>query len=172
MRTVIDWIFSTPKGAEYKMLPFLVVAWDQLYSIFVAQLLYTRERLDVMYEEGTEEVIHILSWNFPLELVGVAIIEELLFRIIPLIVLIRYVNNRFIIIVSVLVLSASFALIHGGWEKIFLQGVGGVVYSILFIKYSAGGTKFLQASLVVILVHIIFNAVTTLLAVSAGATTF
>ena len=46
-----------------------------------------------MYEEEAEEVIHILSWNFPLELVGVAIIEELLFRIIPLIVLIRYVNN-------------------------------------------------------------------------------
>lgn len=171
IRSVINWIFSTPKGAEYKMLPFLVIAWDQIYSIIVAQLLYTSTQLESMYgEEVATVVVPTLWWEYLIDLVAVVTLEELIFRIIPLIILIRYVKNKFIIILSVLVLSVAFALIHGGWEKVLLQGVGGVMYSIIFIKYSAGGTRFLQASAIVILMHIIFNLVAKLISISAGGT--
>ena len=109
------------------MLPFLVIAWDQIYSIIVAQLLYTSTQLESMYgETAATAVVPTPWWEYVIDLVAVVTLEEMVFRIIPLIILIRYVNNRFIIILSVLVLSVAFALIHGGWEKIFLQGVGGV----------------------------------------------
>ena len=170
MRPVIDWIFSPPTKREFMRLPFIILAIDVVYSIVAIGVMELLNLGSEMIEDP--DATPIASWEFPVIIISVSVIEELLFRIIPLVILIRYVNNRFVTLFSVIALSVSFGLIHSGWESVPVQGVGGILYSILFIKYAENGTRFLQASAVVILVHTIFNAILTLAIVLGGDTTF
>ncbi len=170
MKHITNWVFTRPQGAEYWLLPLFIVAWDQLYNIVVAQLLYSNTLAEGTI--ATEEVVLVASWQFPFELILGATLEELVFRIIPLVILLRYMPNKLVTGASVLALSVAFAFIHGGWPTLLLQGIGGVVYSIVFLKYADNGKRILEASAVVILVHIIFNIMAVLLSVSSGGDTF
>lgn len=170
MQRALDRIFSYPKGSEYMLLPLFIVAWDQLYNIVVAQLLYSKAAIDAV--TIANDRVLVASWGFPFELILGATLEELIFRIIPLALLLRFTRNRRIIIVSILALSVAFAFMHGGWPTLLLQGIGGVLYSILFIKYADNGKRLLEACAVVVLIHIIFNLLAVMISVSAGGAYF
>ena len=169
-RQALDWIFRPPTAKEYMRLPFIVLGLDLLYNLAVIIVLVLLG-IDPEPVDDTHAV-PIASWWFVLSIVWVSIEEEVIFRIIPLVLLLRYVRNRVIIMVAVLAISALFGYVHHGWESIAMQGVGGVLYSILFIKYAENGTRYYQASAVVILVHTIYNAIIMMIYGASGGTTF
>lgn len=64
------------------------------------------------------------------------IIEEFLFRWIPLRLAKRFIKNRLIfwsIVVGISVIG--FGYIHGGWPNIFIQGVVGLILVIIFLRF-------------------------------------
>ncbi len=59
---------------------------------------------------------------------------------------------------SILLLtSVIFGYLHGGIINVFLQGVGGLAYGILFLKFCQGGKRILEASALVIILHFLYD---------------
>ena len=92
------------------------------------------------------------------------IIEETLFRLIPALVLtaLKKQNNRAWIFVFYFISSVLFGMAHGNWENIFVQGIGGVVYSVTFVyfwkKKNIYGENDLENGLIAsVLLHFLFD---------------
>jgi len=114
--------------------------------------------------------------SFPTEHVFIilpiaVIIEELIFRIAPLIIAVRLFDTLWKVLIVGILTSIVFGFAHGSIAHIFLQGIMGMLYVILFLK--CGGLsgkpgqylkKYSKASLAVIAAHMIHNGI--LLAVS------
>lgn len=72
--------------------------------------------------------------------------EEFIFRLVPFIFFLylcdevelvkKYVNKKFLFILIVLISSIFFGLAHGNIYNILIQGIGGVIFFLVFIKYS------------------------------------
>lgn len=78
------------------------------------------------------------------------IIEEFLFRWIPLYFAKRFAKNRWVfwgIAISVSVIG--FGYVHGGWPNIFIQGIFGLVLVIVFLRFGYWYA---------VLTHAIYNA--------------
>jgi len=97
--------------------------------------------------------------------VSTPIREEFLFRILPFgtvwalwFVWMRQSSPPLSVALgALLVSSAWFGYIHGGVGNIFIQGFIGVVYAIVFLKWSAYGKTPLRGVLVVIVLHGTYN---------------
>lgn len=119
--------------------------------------------------------------NIPLsELIFGVTAEELLFRIAPLAVALRLWGTRILTVITLLISSIIFGVIHGGVVNIFIQGIGGLIYGIFFIKYSQPsrqlvlnslalvqdtrltGDRLIFASVMVIWLHFLYNVSLTL----------
>ena len=88
----------------------------------------------------------------------------MLFRIIPLtLVQIKgcIYNPHLVAGIS----SIIFGYMHGGYMNIFIQGISGFACLLIFIKYSNKNNSILNASLFVIVLHFVFDAAITAIAV-------
>lgn len=115
-----------------------------------------------MHLAGKPEIHFSLTPSFLGRLLRIAFIEELLFRF-PLLALTdeRWSTTKILICASVS--SASFGFFHGGVYHIFLQGVSGFIFCILFLKCGGfrgiqwkGAVKALTATTTV---HFLYNVV-------------
>lgn len=171
IQSFVDWIFAPPSQRAYVWLPLTIVVFDVVYGITLASF-------KTSFDIGTTDLprphlVPIASLAFVYTVLYISLVEELIFRIIPLIILLKTVRSRIVTIAALLALSVVFGLEHHGWESIPAQGLSGLLYSIVFIKYSEHGTKLLQPSLIVILMHTIFNATVSILYVVVnGGTMF
>jgi membrane protease YdiL (CAAX protease family) len=93
-----------------------------------------------------------------------------MFRIVPLILVMHFIKNRWVTLAAVVASAIVFGFIHGGVANIAIQGVGGLIYGIMFIKFSEQGRNYVAAGAVVVLMHIIFNALQVLTLASYGET--
>ncbi len=166
----VDWVNTPvhyrPYQLGYYKLPVLALLLDIVLTI-VTILLYLETEVDVeSYDVGLE----ILSLSFIPWLYFYAGIEEFIFRILPLTWAMRELS-RTNIVIAALVSAVAFGFVHGGLANIPLQGLGGFVYAIIFIKY-AHGERYMEAGFVVITIHVMFNVLIALLSLSEGVTTF
>jgi membrane protease YdiL (CAAX protease family) len=90
--------------------------------------------------------------------------EEMLFRLIPLGVAFLVSKKispsdrtQFFILVSILS-SWLFGYMHGGYQNILLQGVGGFLYCIQFMKSGLMRGELLQATCATTVTHFSWNA--------------
>lgn len=98
-------------------------------------------------------------WNM---LIIMAFIEELLFRL-PLAIPVKRNWSAGSILVVAAILSVLFGLAHGA-DHIFIQGVSGFIYSIVFLKCGGFQRKFFKAFLIVTATHFLFNGLVAILA--------
>lgn len=166
---ISNWIYEMPKGSEVFLLPLAVIGWDITFNNLALGILSS---FTTFADQALEVGVPILSWDFPFELIFAAALEEVVFRILPLALVMHFVKKRWVTFSVAVIASIIFGLIHGGPMNILIQGVGGLIYSGLFIKYSDNGTKFARAGIIVILMHIIFNTMITLEGVSFGVMEF
>jgi len=157
-----------PSEWAYYRWPLSVFAIDVCISFTLAIALSYTELVPEVESIG----IPILSvWFIPFLLL-VSTIEELIFRIVPLTIAMSASERASVHVLTALVMGGIFGYVHGGVGNIFLQGIGGFLYGLLFIKYAAGGERFLEASLVVILIHTAFNGLLGVLLLLGGETMF
>lgn len=73
--------------------------------------------------------------NLFLVLVIIApLIEEVIFRLLPITVVQGLTPSRFVLWAVVLLSSIIFGFLHGSWQNIFIQGVGGIIFSRAFLR--------------------------------------
>jgi membrane protease YdiL (CAAX protease family) len=172
IRRALDWctapVTATPREWAYYRLPFIVFLVDAVVSFSLGAVMYAT---GVELEETTLG-ISILSLWFVFFLVLISVIEELIFRIVPLTIVMSATNRRFVYLATALATAATFGYVHGGVANIAVQGIGGFLYAVLFIKYAENGERFLAASMVVIAMHTAFNGLIGLILLLSGETTF
>jgi membrane protease YdiL (CAAX protease family) len=148
-------------------LPVLIFILDIVISFSLGVFL--------LVEEGLEEVdpsaIPILSLGFIPFLLLLSFIEEMIFRILPLTFVMRATERQSLRLAAAVATAVAFGYYHGGLINIVLQGVGGLLYAIVFIKY-AHNERYGEAGLVVIMLHTFFNGVVALVLLLAGETMF
>ncbi len=152
----------------YYRLPALVIVIDVVLSIGLAVVFSVTDTIEPVEPIG----VPILSlWFIPFLLL-VSTIEELLFRIIPLSIAMSASERKIMHVLTALIAAMLFGYVHGGWANVPLQGIGGFLYGLLFIRYARGGEAFLEASIVVIMMHTAFNGLIGMIALLGGETMF
>lgn len=99
-------------------------------------------------------------------LVFAPLVEELLFRALPLILVLSLAvrhRREAVCIVVIVACGVMFGIVHGAAVNVFLQGVGGVILGLLFL---ANRPSFVSAYFSCVLAHALINF--TLLAIQAG----
>ncbi len=166
----VEWVNTPihyrPYQLGYYKLPLLALLIDIVITTLTI-LLYVETEVDV---EELDMGLEILSLSFIPLLFLLAGIEEMIFRILPLTWAMRNVSKQNIVLAA-LFTAIAFGFVHGGLANIPLQGLGGLVYAIVFIKY-AHGERYMEAGFVVITIHTVFNGLIALLSLSEGVTTF
>jgi membrane protease YdiL (CAAX protease family) len=163
-KKLIDWIFSPPRDTKQILLILTIIGLDFIQSTLVGGYLFTNNLLPEYLFDSTI----INSWAFIFHLLFDVVYEEFLYRIIPLAIALRYIKSEWFVLMIVLISSLLFGYHHGSYANILIQGIGGLLYSLIFIKYSEGGTKLIYAGTVVILTHLIYNTLIALSVVASG----
>ncbi len=175
-----DWLSAYPTKTEtfflFALLFFLEITIITIYdSVFLSLC-------DCGFGEYVDAVLVIEGVDdIPLfELVFGVAAEEILFRIVPLAIALHLWRTRILTVITLLISSIIFGVLHGGVINIFIQGIGGLMYGIFFIKYSQPslrlifnslalaqdtrltGDRLIFASLMVIWLHFLYNVSLTL----------
>lgn len=154
-------------GGYYK-LPALVFVADVILTVVLLTILSYVDVLDEAEDVGVE----IASWLFVATILYISFEEELMFRIIPLLVALKFIKQSAGLVGVALLTAVVFGYVHGGVYNILLQGIGGFLYAVIFIKYSQNGTRILEASLLVIVLHTFFNGLIGIVLLLSGETMF
>lgn len=116
-------------------------------------------------ENYSEDIVRlpILVWDFPLVLLYLAAIEEFLFRVI-LLYLVMLVSRMVLgkrdfgyVLFAIVWSSIYFGYIHGGIIHIFIQGVAGVLFCLVFLKCGGYQGKIAKAFYCSTLCHALVN---------------
>lgn len=150
----MHWLKKEAHGKKICLLMIGCLILDFAYTFFVFGIIYIF-KIDLPAEEGK---IPIVTFSFLIFLVGAAFIEEMIFRF-PLAILIKKGWSIARVLVSALALSAIFGVLHGGIHHIFFQGIGGLFYSILFLKCGGLQKHYFKAIMVTTITHFSFNAI-------------
>ncbi len=110
----------------------------------------------------------ILTWEFPGQLFSIALMEEIIFRFVLLGGAIQIWGATWPVLLVLALSSIIFGLMHGRPVNILLQGVGGIVFCIIFLKCGGFAHHFLMATFVVALAHSIFNSIVALFNLISG----
>ena len=115
----------------------------------------------------TENSIKILSLYLPCLLYVSAAMEECIFRCMPLVPAVEICGTSKMVLLVAVVSSIMFGVIHGGYDHIFLQGVGGFIYCIVFLKCGGFNENYTKGFLSSTTSHFLFNMTLMLIAVIA-----
>lgn len=146
------WLHREAKGTEPVQWILLVIVLNFLYAVFICKTLSRLEMLPYSEPLG----LTILSPSFPFVLFGLALLEEIVFRL-PLALFISADESLRAILGFAIILSVSFGLAHGYLTCVLMQGVVGLNLCLLFLK--CGGLKgnYTKALLSSATAHFLFN---------------
>ncbi len=152
------------------MLPLWVTIATIFYSLSMGVLLFM-----LGFGENIESPAvgwEILSPSFVLEAFFVALTEELIFRIIPLWILLKLSGLRTPTLVVLIATSIAFGLAHGGTFFLPMQGVAGLVFGLMFLKFSKSGKAILFAGTLAVGMHFAYDVSMGLIVALAGGSSF
>lgn len=134
MKKLQAWLNQEPFGKKL-VLYIIICVFAKL--LVVSLIIEFGKLLGINLCSETEpKTISILTFYFPFIVFGLALGEEMFFRF-PLAILIDRKLPLPLVLLAALALSVIFGAGHGGLKHIFVQGVGGLFYSILFLKSGA-----------------------------------
>lgn len=158
----MDWLRKEPEGFELVKFITGSIFLKLIIAISVSMLMMWSGVEVTKVRDGD---LKIFSISFPFVLLFGAMLEEYVFRLVPL----KFVLNRNIgfeeLTKVVLVVSAFFGYIHGGIEHVFIQGLGGIVLSVVFLKCGGLNKNYRKAYICSTASHYSFNMI---LLISAG----
>src|SRR3989344_1419419 len=145
MRRLVAWLSNEPNSLKERfdlILAFSVVGflWTNVavYAITYLGLLPYIAR--PVSEPGIKLDL-IGSIQF---LIGAAIFEEILFRLIPLKLASKLGSGNAVAIFSAAVASSAvFGYMHGGWVHLSMQGIVGLMFCAVYLKYGGMQGKIL-----------------------------
>lgn len=142
MRKVLTWLSTEPQIlAERLELLLLALCLDLIEAVSMASLWVSGDA--PVPADPTKGTRPFDFYDFALlvqHYIGVAVSEEIVFRLIPL-KLAWWIGrgNKVALFLTAGLSSIAFGYIHGGWKYVSVQGVGGALYSIIYLKF--GGIR-------------------------------
>ncbi len=148
---------------RWLMSPFTV--WEFLYLSALYLLFEIADlTLGVMAAFGVPQVSDIQIYFFSggdifaiLALLIAVAIEELIFRVVPLLISVRFWGFGLPTFACLIGSSIVFGWMHGDIRNVFIQGAGGLFFGMFFLKLSYGGKRPVQAAAFVIALHFAFD---------------
>ena len=187
MQSFFEELKKEARGLNYFLLNITIVIWNLGYSLFAALIInkYGFFGSSEVIGKRSEEILEKIISDYPLAifftaLAFMALAEEITFRWAPIFIprfFIEKIASRWfpefiyqfltdkliqIILVSALLASIIFGWVHGGFIFIFIQGIIGFIWSLLFIKcggYRGGFSGYRKALLTTFVSHFTYNAV-------------
>jgi len=158
------WFHKEAHGREVVIYILVFLVFDLAYSISTV-FLFEHPHLNREISSSQE-----LKQLFTLELFPVlfvifllaALLEEVVFRL-PLVIFVKLGWSVTKVLGVALLLSIIFGFLHGGVSHIYLQGVGGLLYSVIFLKCGGFQGNFSKAVGVSTAVHFLYNMTLILL---------
>lgn len=156
MEKLYDWLDDEPSSMRMVGLCFvgalLLVGWS-------LGLCYCILTVDESFFVAKKPLgITIMSLKCLFVLVGAGVFEEVLFRLLPLAVALRTWGLSGKTMLVALGTSILFAFAHGGIQHLLFQGVGGMLFSLVFLKCGGARDRLLKATGASSTTHILFNA--------------
>ena len=154
-----------PRGLQLWLWVIGFLALDLVY-IFAVVVMF--DHYGITLPEPSRARIPI-NYFLPIFLIGAAFFEECMFRL-PLAVMVEHDWTVSQIALGVLGLSTVFGLLHGGILNILVQGVSGLLYSVLFLKCGGYQGRIGKPILCSTAVHFLFNASISAAILAGGGT--
>lgn len=163
MQRIADWLRKEPIGfwKTFRFILFSVVL-AYVYNLAVGLIYISNADLENL---GSGIVIP-LWWIFLLGITIAPVLEELFFRLIPLCLVGEiFKRNLHHLLATAVVSSLAFAYVHNifggldiGWMRILLQGVSGLILSLVFLKCGGMNRRYFKAYCASVITHTLFNA--------------
>jgi membrane protease YdiL (CAAX protease family) len=142
----------------FKLILFIVgcITFELLYA-YTAYTIFSLLGVDFSSREINKK-IPISEWYSPIILATLAIYEEALFRL-PLAAAAMKWGKSWLIIMAAALISIFFGYLHGGFSFILIQGVGGFILSIIFLKAGGFNGKIIKPLIASSTAHLLYNGV-------------
>lgn len=111
-----------------------------------------------------------IDWALPIILLFAALAEELIFRFLPLAIAVECGWSDYKIVIVSILSSIVFGYLHGGITHVFIQGVSGLIFSLLFLKAGGLREKYFEALVTTTVVHFCFNCLVAITLLLQGKT--
>jgi membrane-anchored protein YejM (alkaline phosphatase superfamily) len=151
------WIGREAKITE---LPALVVWLWLLHAICMMLVVPLLFAIGVEFPDQTERTMVMMTVSLG-TLAARVFFEEIIFRT-PLLIVIwlqKWLGRSLaVVLITSVVLSVLFGLVHGSIANIFTQGVGGLIWSVLFLKSGGMQGKFFKPIATATAAHFIWDA--------------
>jgi len=162
------WLEREARGKWVYFYIFICLTFTFVYTYsFFALIHFFNVHTHHPDREGIE-----LVWYTPFLLFVCALIEEIVFRFLPLHIVIDRKWSLSKILLVAAVMSVVFGIAHGGIFFILIQGVFGFVCSIMFLKCGGLEKRYFKAVAVTTTVHFLWNGALATLAYVSGLTSF
>lgn len=175
MTRLLKWLSDEAHGWQMVLLMIGGVALSLLYC-FTAVYLMKRMGVAPVNSSGGSE-IEIMTWYFIPTIIIFAAYEELWFRYPLSLAVAGWGACKKIIVVAVISSvifgflhgkSINLIFIHGSIQNIFLQGVGGIIFCLLYLKCGGLAGKWLKPLIVSTLTHAAYNGTLAIITLLAG----
>jgi membrane protease YdiL (CAAX protease family) len=166
MGKLFEWLKKEPGNRATLFLIFACLVIEVLYRYNIDSYLISRHLIAPL---GAKHKIPILTWHFPFFLLYAAACEELVFRL-PLGFLAERWGASYKLLIGVILSSMLFGIIHGNPYHLLMQGVSGILYSMIFLKCGGSNRNYIKAFLSCIAAHFLYNIVATISHLINGVT--
>lgn len=171
----MDWLKKEARGKQVFLYIIGAVFLHLAWSLSALEIM---RWLNISIPLMGNSIAPIFTPTLPILIFVLALMEEVFFRL-PLAFVVR-VSRYFSVksigtalaLASAFFLSILFGLCHGSVYHIFLQGVGGFIYSILFLKCGGYQGKYLKPLMASTAVHFLFNMSVLGIAAAQGVAFF
>lgn len=153
---ILMWLREGVARADIVYFSAQIIGIDLFYRSLAPQI-FPFLNTDMKMSMIRRQKIPILSWNTLFLIVGEAAREEILWRL-PLFIFVLAGNGK-IVLGAIAGLSILFGMAHGTVKNICVEGVSGVLYSVIFLKCGGFQGFPLHALVVVFLTHVTTNGI-------------
>jgi membrane protease YdiL (CAAX protease family) len=139
---------------------------------FLSAFIITATWPEIHNKVSEIKIHHSLDLMLPVILAFGALSEEAVFRLFPLGLAVNVWGASYKVIAVALISSAIFGVLHGNLYNIFYQGVGGLLYSLVFLKCGGMNRNYGKAVCCSTGAHFTFNASIFLILAASGVRNF
>lgn len=186
MEHAILWFEREPTKLTLHLWMALVVFMHHITSSFALYIIAMYKIVIPVHTSSAflAKVVKVSLLQKVIDFLPTVMVEEVLFRLIPIVAILLFMESRrinniidnqgygyhakyehtkrstfLVLMLLIAIVSAYFGYLHGGYAYISMQGVGGLIYSLLFLKAGAINGSFAKSLYAVITVHLVFNII-------------
>ncbi len=162
MEALLGWLQKEVTGLGILCFCLVILIADLINTcslMFLLQKLFGKEK---QWLFGGELSNYLLRWpilSMTMRLFFSSIIEETFYRLLPLLFAVDLWGPGISVIIVAIIASMIFGLMHGGAANLLTQGVGGFLYSVVFLKCGGLQEHYFKAFLICILMHTAYNVI-------------